>query len=315
MRNLIQIAGVRNADEAKMLLDCGADFIGFPLRLAYHQPDLPEKQVAEIIAQLSCSSKSVLITYLDDAKTIADLCHLLKMPNVQLHGAIDPSEVQNLCNLAPNLFIVKSLIIRSGNFDELRQTVDRFERLADAFITDTYDPATGATGATGKTHDWEISRRLVEYSPKPVFLAGGLNPLNVQEAILTVRPAGVDAHTGLENSRGDKDPHLVLRFIMAARQAFNKVSETEQEPLALPIDGVLDLHTFSPQEIKALIPDYLAACLEAGLFDVRIIHGKGTGALRETVHSILGRLTCVAEFHLADESGGHWGATTVRLKK
>ena len=88
MRNLIQIAGIRSADEAKMLLDCGADFIGFPLRLAYHQPDLPEKQVAEIIAQLSCSSKSVLITYLDDAKTIADLCHLLKMPNVQLHGLL-----------------------------------------------------------------------------------------------------------------------------------------------------------------------------------------------------------------------------------
>ncbi len=86
-------------------------------------------------------------------------------------------------------------------------------------------------------------------------------------------------------------------------------------PVEMPIDGVLDLHTFQPRDVKALIPDYLQACLEAGISDVRIIHGKGTGALRETVHAILRRLSCVAHFQLAGEGAGGWGATLVELKK
>ncbi len=61
------------------------------------------------------------------------------------------------------------------------------------------------------------------------------------------------------------------------------------EPIQLPIDGVLDLHNFHPREIKELVPDYLATCLERGIFQVRIIHGKGIGNLRHTVHSILSR--------------------------
>ncbi len=69
----------------------------------------------------------------------------------------------------------------------------------DAYITDTYDPVTKASGATGKTHNWEISKNLVELSAKPVILAGGLNPENVYDAILKVKPAGVDVHTGIEN--------------------------------------------------------------------------------------------------------------------
>ncbi|NLI79988.1 MAG: Smr/MutS family protein, partial [Candidatus Riflebacteria bacterium] len=85
-------------------------------------------------------------------------------------------------------------------------------------------------------------------------------------------------------------------------------------PVAIPIDGVLDLHTFSPREVKDLVPDYLAACLDKGIRHVRIIHGKGTGALRRTVHAILGRLPVVASFALADLDGGSWGATLVVLK-
>ncbi len=85
------------------------------------------------------------------------------------------------------------------------------------------------------------------------------------------------------------------------------------EPIAIPIDGVLDLHTFQPRDIKDLVPDYLQACREAGIYDVRIIHGKGIGALRETVHAILRRLPCVRHFQLAGGDAGGWGATLVAL--
>ena len=87
----------------------------------------------------------------------------------------------------------------------------------------------------------------------------------------------------------------------------------EDVPLELPIDGVLDLHTFQAREVKDLIPDYLAACQERGILQVRIIHGKGTGTLRRTVHAILARLPAVASFDLAMEDAGGWGATMVRL--
>jgi DNA-nicking Smr family endonuclease len=88
----------------------------------------------------------------------------------------------------------------------------------------------------------------------------------------------------------------------------------ESEPIELPIDGILDLHTFQPKEVKDLLPDYLAACREQGILQVRVIHGKGTGALRKTVHSILGRLPEVISFRLAGEDAGGWGATLVELK-
>lgn len=82
----------------------------------------------------------------------------------------------------------------------------------------------------------------------------------------------------------------------------------------MPIDGVLDLHTFLPREIRDLIPEYLAACLQKGILEVRIIHGKGTGTLRESVHAILRKRPEVASYHLAGPEGGGWGATLVVLR-
>ena len=88
----------------------------------------------------------------------------------------------------------------------------------------------------------------------------------------------------------------------------------DQEPVELPVDGILDLHSFQPGEVKELIPDYLSLCREKGILRVRVIHGKGTGALRTTVHAILSKLPGVASFKQAMEDEGGWGATIVTLK-
>lgn len=89
---------------------------------------------------------------------------------------------------------------------------------------------------------------------------------------------------------------------------------TEEEPLELLIDGILDLHTFRPQEVKDLVPEYLRECQERGILQVRIIHGKGTGTLRSIVHSLLKKDARVLSFKNADPWGGGWGATEVELR-
>ncbi|MEM9195949.1 MAG: Smr/MutS family protein, partial [Myxococcota bacterium] len=85
------------------------------------------------------------------------------------------------------------------------------------------------------------------------------------------------------------------------------------EAVELPIDGVLDLHTFQPRDVKSLVPEYLDECRGRGIAEVRIIHGKGKGVLRRTVHAILERRTDVVEFGLAPAQRGGWGATLVTL--
>jgi DNA-nicking Smr family endonuclease len=88
----------------------------------------------------------------------------------------------------------------------------------------------------------------------------------------------------------------------------------EIEAVELPIDGILDLHTFNPRDVKDLLPEYLTACRRKGILEVRIIHGKGIGMLRETVHSMLKRIPDVISFRMAGQDAGSWGATLVRLR-
>jgi dsDNA-specific endonuclease/ATPase MutS2 len=86
------------------------------------------------------------------------------------------------------------------------------------------------------------------------------------------------------------------------------------EPVRVPLDGTLDLHAFAPGDVGDLVPEFVGACAEAGILELRIVHGKGIGALRERVHAILGRDPRVESFRLAGEDGGGWGATVVMLK-
>jgi len=89
---------------------------------------------------------------------------------------------------------------------------------------------------------------------------------------------------------------------------------SEDGPVKMPISGTLDLHTFRPEDVKSLVPDYLAECRNRGILQVRIIHGKGIGTLRDTVHALLARMPEVISYNLADEQPGGWGATIVLLK-
>jgi phosphoribosylanthranilate isomerase len=199
-------------------------YLGFPLRLPVNQEDLSEEATAELIAEFPPGVKGVLITYLDRAEGVIAFCRKLGVDMVQLHGPIAPEELAKIRTAWPALVVIKSLIVRGDNLDELKELIAESAPYVDAYITDSFDTQTGAEGATGKTHDWAIDRVLVEQSPKPVILAGGLDADNVREAILTVRPFGVDVHTGIEGADGRKDAALTRRFVAEAKAGFAAIA-------------------------------------------------------------------------------------------
>jgi len=85
------------------------------------------------------------------------------------------------------------------------------------------------------------------------------------------------------------------------------------DPVRLPIEDVIDLHTFRPQDLAPLIEDYIEACIQAGFTSVRIVHGKGKGIQKQRVRELLGRHPHVVSFHDAPLEAGGWGATIVAL--
>jgi DNA-nicking Smr family endonuclease len=93
------------------------------------------------------------------------------------------------------------------------------------------------------------------------------------------------------------------------------MNDFDDQPVELPIDGTLDLHTFAPEEVKDLIPVYIDACREKGIYHLRIIHGKGTGTLKMIVQSILEKNPYVLRYGHESGFGGGWGATIVDLRK
>ena len=91
--------------------------------------------------------------------------------------------------------------------------------------------------------------------------------------------------------------------------------EVDPGVVELPIDGVLDLHTFDPRDVADLVPTWIDACAEKGLVELRIIHGKGKGTRRRPVHAILARRADVLSYALAPPDRGGWGATLVTLRR
>ncbi|MEO3977569.1 phosphoribosylanthranilate isomerase [Streptomyces sp. CAU 1734] len=224
VKDLVQVAGIIDADEAAMLAEEGVDWFGFPLRLPSGKDDISEADATAVIGSLKTPQEGVLISYLTDADEISAFTAELGVRAVQLHGDVEPEQLRKLKTARPDLYVLKSLVVKADNADELLRLVDDVAEWVDMFITDTFDPATGAKGATGLTHDWSVSAELVRRSPKPLMMAGGLTPENVADAIRAVRPAAVDAHTGLEGPDRRKDRAKVAKFVAESRRAFAEIA-------------------------------------------------------------------------------------------
>jgi DNA-nicking Smr family endonuclease len=99
-----------------------------------------------------------------------------------------------------------------------------------------------------------------------------------------------------------------------AIEATDHMAGTEEQPINIPVNGVLDLHTFSPRDVPSVVEEYIRVCLEKGIYEVRIVHGKGKGVLRRTVHALLERHPNVVRYKI-DTGPSSWGATAVWLEE
>lgn len=211
----VQIAGVSSLEEAEAAERAGADALGFTLRLPTGVHDgLTEAKARSIIAALPPFVASVAITYVGHAREAVDLCRYLGVTALQLHGEFPAEELPLVRAALPHLKIIRTVHVEGP------QAITRarsLERHVDAILLDSYDAETGRAGATGKTHDWNVSREVVERVKTAVILAGGLTAENVARAIDWVRPWAVDVHTGVEDEDGNRDLAKIRSFVRAAK--------------------------------------------------------------------------------------------------
>lgn len=216
----IKVCGNTSAADLALAAEAGADFAGLILDVPDSPRSLPTERAAELAAEAPLPLVAVVVDApLEHALRVVEA---LRPVAVQLHGGESADLVGRLgpqidCEVWKVLHVPPA---REGawNADLLLDGLRLYaEAGCQAVLLDT--AAGGKLGGTGLTSDWQRARHVVEAAALPVILAGGLNADNVAAAVTAVRPAGVDAASGLERAPGQKDPRAVKEFVRRARAA------------------------------------------------------------------------------------------------
>lgn len=215
---IVQIYEVQNSVEAKALVKLGVDYIGVLVGKGKYPRELNFEQAKEIFESLPKGTKGVALSLSDDLEEIAELVEKTNSDILHLGPSpenLSPADVKKLKERFSDLKIMRTIPVMNKESIELAK---RYNEIADYLLLDTYRKKDFQLGATGETHDWSISREIVESVKIPVILAGGLGPDNVAEAIQRVKPAGVDSKTKTDRTDGKrKDLEKVKEFVIKAK--------------------------------------------------------------------------------------------------
>jgi phosphoribosylanthranilate isomerase len=215
---LTQIYEISTPEEARAIAAIGVDHIGVLVGTGEFPRELPLAAAAEIARAIAAPSKFSALFLTSDLAMVERWARELRPAVVHLGAApqlVSPTATSALKQKLPHALVMRSVPVSGEESIAIAQSYDG---IADFLLLDSYRATDRQIGALGVTHDWQISRRIVERVRTPVILAGGLGPDNVAEAIRTVRPAGVDSKTKTDRDGSHaKDIERVRRFNEAAR--------------------------------------------------------------------------------------------------
>ncbi len=221
----VKICGITDLDDAKKAVAFGADALGFQVGMKHKTEDeISAYQAKEIASLLPPFVSSVMVTHLDDSASIISLLEEIEsITTIQFHDDIDEREIEKVGQRFPSIKLIKAIHV-DGTSETLKK-LHQYDQVVDAIIVDSVNLKEDRIGGTGMTHDWSITRRMVNESLLPVILAGGLTPENIQDAIITVRPYAIDVNSGVKLDRYSrrKDTVKMKNLIYRAKNAFAKL--------------------------------------------------------------------------------------------
>lgn len=210
----VKICGVTREEDVRMICELDADAIGFVVNVPSSPRSLNLERAKNLFKLVSNHVKKVLVTVPQSINEILEFYEYLKPDIIQIHGE-NIKELHELKKKLSKVILIRALSVRLN--DEILKVAIKEVKFFDAILVDSF--AFGKYGGVGVTHDWNISKCVREaIYPKPLILAGGLNPENVKEAINTVMPYAVDVSTGVESKPGIKDYNKVKAFIENAKK-------------------------------------------------------------------------------------------------
>jgi phosphoribosylanthranilate isomerase len=220
----VKICGITSIHDARLAADAGADYIGVLVDVAISERTRTAAQAAEIASESPIPT--VILLYNRSTSDIQEIVSQVQPFAVQLLGQESPQQVEKLTRTGACEFW-KSVYLPAGspkNVDipAVREEMQAYRDAgADFLLFDSVDMSLEKPryGGTGKTCDWNVAAELITRSPLPVFFAGGIRPENVKAAIETMRPHGIDLCSGVEASKGVKDPLKLERLMEQIDQA------------------------------------------------------------------------------------------------
>lgn len=217
MSKLVKICGITNIEDMSAAIKFKVDYLGFVVGIGrgipYYDPlNTINMETAKSLITNADGVISVVVSHFINAGDILNLAKYLTPDAVQIVEDTSLDGIQFIRKKLPNTKLIKTIAVVNEKSCDLAKS---YEKYVDALLLDSRDR--GITGGTGITHDWKISKKIVELSSKTTFLAGGLTVENLKDAIEEVNPDGVDVCTGVTASSGKKDPVKMEKFIKIAK--------------------------------------------------------------------------------------------------
>lgn len=209
-RTRFKICCMASRAEADLAIAAGATAIGLVAAMPSGPGPIPDALIREIAEHTAGRVRRFLLTPKILAAEIATQVRAAGVDTVQLVDAVAQEELARLRDALPDTQLVQVIHVRDASDIDAAVAVAGF---VDEILLDSGNPSARIKelGGTGRTHDWALSRRIVEVSPVPVWLAGGLRPENAAEAVRSVRPYGLDICSGLRPA-GALDPDRLRAF-------------------------------------------------------------------------------------------------------